>query len=469
MTNLFPGKIALVFLFTVTCAAVTAQPRFHTGGGRQVMRFKAKEDSVKLILVQQKIDELITDKKFRQRSLDSLMELQKKLYDGTYFITLYEPRRDFVLADSLEKIKNLDQVYQVSVYKKEGIPPLVLKCKNLVSLEIINSTIHELPVALNALQNLTTVYLFNNKSNGHLKLNKNSTITSLEIRTVDPTSLPKSYKNLMALEKLDLSENNLIRFPNGARKNRKLVELNLQRNKITLNNKIRKHKSLERLALHGNLITRVPSSIKNLPGLKKLNFNLNQIDRVHKNIGKLQSVEQLSFYNNKLTEIPIGVYQMKSIREIDLFYNSIEEIKPEFALWQQLTTLYLSHNKLTAIPENIDTLKMLSGIYVWENRIGKLPERIGKMPQLKFLRINHNYLKEIPASFYKLPNIEEIDFSHNYITEVPEAIFDFPNLKIIAMFNNPWTKSTWEMIRRKTEELRKKEDVYVHISEEETN
>ena len=66
-------------------------------------------------------------------------------------------------------------------------------------------------------------------------------------------------------------------------------------------------------------------------------------------------------------------------------------------------------------------------------------------------------------------NIEEIDFSHNDITEVPEAIFDFPNLKIIAMFNNPWTKSTWEMIRRKTEELRKKEDVFVHISEEEAN
>ncbi|HEY0653040.1 MAG TPA: hypothetical protein VGD65_07925 [Chryseosolibacter sp.] len=462
-------KTALILLLSLVALGAHAQPRMRMGGGRQIMRFKTKEDSLQLITVQQKIDELISKKKFSQKSLDSLMNLQRKLHENTHFVTIYEPRRDYVLSDSLEKIANLDEVFQVSVYKKDGIPPLVFKCRNLVSLEVVNSKLDELPVELHALTNLTTVYLFNNISTSRLKLNKNNSIKTLEIRTLDPAKLPKSYKNLQALEKLDLSENKISKFPNGARKNNKLVELNLQRNDITLSNKIRKHRTLERLALHGNQISYVPRSIKNLPAVKKLNFNINQINRVHKNIGRLKHVEQLSFYNNRLTEIPAGVYEIKSLLEIDLFHNSIEEIKPQFANWQQLTTLYLSHNKVTALPENIDTLKKLSGIYVWENRIGKLPASVGNMTQLKFLRINHNYLKEIPESFYRLPNIEEIDFSHNYITEVPEAIFNYPNLKIIAMFNNPWTKATWEMIRMKTEQLRKKEDVFVHISEEGDN
>jgi Leucine-rich repeat (LRR) protein len=429
------------------------------------MRYKTKEDSLQLITVQQKIDELVSSKKFRQQTLDSLMNLQTRLFSATYFVTIFEPRRDYILADDLESIGALDEVYRVSVYKKDAIPAIVFRCKNLVSLEIISCTLDELPAELNQLTSLTKLYVYKNKSKRALKLPLNNFVKTLEIRTDDPKLLPRSYAKFKALEMLDLSENGIRKFPNGARKNRQLKELSLQRNEITLKGKIKKHKHLERLALHGNKIEYVPASIKKFPNLIKLNLNLNQISNTHGNIGLLKKLEQISFYNNKLDKIPDGVYNLPALLEIDLFHNQIEEINPAFANWQKLTTLYLSHNKLTALPENIDTLKFLTGIYVWENRIGKLPERIGKMPQLQFLRINHNFLKEIPDSFYRLPNIEEIDFSHNYITELKEEIFNYPNLKIIAIVNNPWTKPTAEMIARKTIELRKRE-VFVHVTEE---
>lgn len=456
---------SLLFLLFISTFLAFGQPRSRMGGGRQVMRYKTAEDSLQFLAVQQKIDALIATKKFSQKTLDSLMERQRIVFENIIYVTVYEPRKDFVLADSLEKIQNLDEVYRVSVYKKNEIPPIVFRCKNLLDLEIISCTINELPRQLDELPNLTRLYLFNNVSKGGLRLPKNNTIKRLDIKTPDVTYLPKSYKNFSALDLLDLSENKMSRFPNGARKNKNLKELNLQRNELTLKGRLRKHKSLERLALHGNKISTVPASIKNFPNLKKLNFNINSITLVHRNIGKLKKLEQLSFYNNKLTAIPSGAYALSSLLEIDLFHNEIEQIDPEFINWKNLTTLYLSHNKLTALPENLDQLSKLSGIYVWENRIGKLPESIGNMPQLKFLRINHNYLKEIPKSFYKLPNIEEIDFSHNYITELDEALFNYPQLHIIALVNNPWTKETWEMIRIKTEDLRKRE-VYVHISEE---
>lgn len=460
-----PTKFTLLLLLVIGTTSAAGQPRTGMGGGRQVIRYTSSEDSLQLLMVQQKIDELVAKKKFSQKTLDSLMDHQRRLFKNTYYVTIYEPRKDFILSDSLEKIQNLDDVYRVSVFKKKEIPAIVFRCKNLLDLEIISCAIDELPQELNLLPNLTRLYLFNNVSKGRLRLPKNNTIKRLDIKTRNPGYLPKSYKNFHALDLLDLSENKLTRFPNGARKNKHLKELNLQRNDLTLEHRLRKHKSLERLALHGNKITTVPGSIKKFPNVKKLNFNINSITSVHRNIGKLKKLEQLSFYNNKLSAIPNGVYALTSLLEIDLFYNEIEEIAPEFVNWKNLTTLYLSHNKLTVLPADIDKLTKLSGIYVWDNRIGQLPESIGNMPQLKFLRINHNYLKEIPKSFYSLPNIEEIDFSHNYITAVDEAIFNYPQLHIIALVNNPWTEETWDMIRRKTEEVRKRE-VFVHISEE---
>src|SRR5688572_27994436 len=152
-----------VSLFFVAFICYSQRP-MHSGGGRQVMRYRSTNDSIRLQSVQQKIDELIARKKFSQKVLDSLMEEQKNIFSSVYYVTIYEPRKDFVLSDSLEKLETLEEVYRVSVYRKNGIPAILYQCKNLVALEIINCSLNELPQELNELPNLATVYLFNNVS-----------------------------------------------------------------------------------------------------------------------------------------------------------------------------------------------------------------------------------------------------------------------------------------------------------------
>lgn len=459
--------LALVVIIGRSEAAFAqfTQPRF---GQFQVMRYKTAEDSINMLNVQAAIDELIMKKPLQQKKLDSLMNVQQAISSRVIFKTVFRPSRDFLLTDSLSQFDEYGEIYRVSVFEKSAIPDVVYKCKDLVSLELVNTSIDALPERLNELKNLKVIYIYNNKSKGRLKLIRSKTITDFVMRTEDPKTIPTSFKSLTALERLDLSENHIKKFPNGARHNKKLKEFSLQRNELRLNKKIKKHKYLERLALQGNQIEHVPASIKNLPSLKKLNFNNNRVVSVHPSIGKLIKLENISFYNNQLTAIPEGIYKLKNLLEIDLFHNQIEEIKPEFANWQKLTTLYVSHNKLTALPDNLDTLKFLSGLYAWDNRIGQFPKSIGSMTELRFIRMNHNYLKEFPVEMSNLKQLEELDISHNYITEVPEEIFDYPNLKILAMVNNPWNEKTWKFIPKKTEELRKK-DVYVHISAEDEN
>jgi Leucine-rich repeat (LRR) protein len=461
--SLKSGVFLLVF-FCVFCCSFGQLPRF--GNSTTVPVYRTKEDSIKGVELSMKVKELMfsRDKK-AGRSMDSVFKIQAEFLQKAVvrYRTIYFSSRDFVSLDSLKRLKDFSVITRVSIEGVEEIPELVWKCVNLSALEIVNSRMDKLP-DLSALKQLKTVYLFNNVPNRRFTIESNDNITNLTIRGEYPDRLPRSYKMLPGLLKLDLEENQLTRFPNGARKNKKLIEMNVQRNLITLNGRIRRHPYLQQLGLQNNPIEIVPSAIARFTNLRKLNFNSNKISKVHESIQALQKLEFISFYKNNLTEIPAGVYKLSSLKEIDLFHNQIEKLEPEKSNWQNLTTLYLSHNKILELPESIGRLASLEGLYVWDNRIGSLPESIGSLKKLKFVRVNNNYLKVIPTSLLSLVDLEELDFSRNFISHLPPGIFDFKNLKIIAFNNNPWDEESKKEIALRIEELRAR-DVYVHADE----
>jgi Leucine-rich repeat (LRR) protein len=436
-------------------------PRF--GNSTSVPVYRSAEDSIKGAQLHALVQQFMFSKeKNAGRRMDSVFRVREEFLKKAVlrYRTVYFATRGYVKLDSLRKMNDFSTVTNVSLEWVTSLPPEIWNCTNLEVLEIINGRLSKLP-DLSALRKLKIVYLFNNVSKRRLKISPNANITNLTIRGDHPDKLPRSYRNLPALLKLDLEENQLTKFPNGARKNKKLIEFNVQRNLLTLKGKIKQHPYLQQLGLQNNVIEHVPSSIANFPALKKLNFNSNKIITVDNAIQALQKLEFISFYKNNLPEIPLGVYKLSSLREIDLFHNQIEKLEPEKANWQNLTTLYLSHNKLLDVPETISRFKSLEGLYLWDNRIGKLPKNIGTLQKLKFVRVNNNYLKVLPESLMALKDLEELDCSRNFITHMPPGIFDFRNLKIIAFTNNPWDEESKQFIESKLEELRKR-DVYVH-------
>jgi Leucine-rich repeat (LRR) protein len=451
----------LLFCSSSIPSSAQFQPRF---GQSNLFIYKSKEDSLQMIAIEKMANDEQRHKPVRSKIIDSLMTVRFAIFERGVRKRIFLPERGFMVTDSITETTNLDAITRLCVYKKKEIPAVVWKCKNLQELELVHTTINTIPKSLNDLKSLIRLYIHHNRSSGRLKLEVNNTITQLSIRVESPAYLPASYKTFSGLKKLDLSENGLIAFPNGARKNRNLTELDLQRNQITLSNRIKKHKRLEVIALHENKIQYVPASIKNLPNLKKLTLNINRINKVNDAIGRLKHLEHLSFYKNELTAVPKGVYQLNELGQIDLFHNQIERLDEGFANWRKLHTLYLSHNKFTELPKNLDTLKNLTGLYVWDNRLGHLPECLSNMTGLLYLRVNQNYLKKFPAGMKNLQLLEEIDISHNYFESLPEEVYEYPNLKILAMVNNPWNEQTWKVIQEKAEALVKRE-VSVHLSE----
>lgn len=448
---------------------VVGQPRFPSGN-LTLPLFRTKKDSVYFYQVENNILRLLNSLPVDEFRIDSLQQLRAKLFEETVvgFKTLYRPSPGFILLDSLRKVEDHSSVTKVSLSAFAGktLPPEILKCMNLEVLELLDTRLESIPGSVGELKHLKTLFVYNNRSGRRLRLEKNNTITRLVIRSDDHKQLPKNFRPFSALHVLDLQENRLEKFPRGARHNKKLRELLLQHNSLSLRGGLRNHKYLENLSLQYNRIKTVPRGIRKFSNLKKLNLNYNEINDVHPAIGRLKNLEQLSFYHNRLKKIPKDMGALPKLREIDLFYNELEELPFSEGQWPALRMLYLSHNRLTSLPDPLEQLDSLEGIFVWDNRLQKLPENLGNLPAIKFIWANNNYLKELPPSLWQNNRIEELEISHNEITCLPDEVFQWPVLRILRIVNNPWDESTRKRIGYWVGQLRAK-GVFVHITGEE--
>lgn len=427
--------------------------------------FRSAADSIEFARVNEVYRTMMMERSSAE-ALDSVFRVIQALSKQgvTGYRKIYQPSPQFFPFDSLSLITRYDQVVHLSIHKKafQKLPDIVFQCKNLQSLELVNTRLKRLPKKLKSLPKLERIYVLNNKPLRKLKLGKNETVKTLVIRGQNPSLIPSTFRPFKSLEKLDLAANELTSFPAGTSKNKNLKELILTSNYLTLQkDHIKLHASLEKLDIQRNKITSVPSSINHFPHLKRLSLNFNAIENVSDEIASLTKLEQLSFYNNKLTTLPEGVYGLSNLKEIDLYFNQIERLDDRLANLKALEVLFISNNRLISISEGIGTMTNLKALYLSNNRLSDLPKSLSNLRDLKVLRINNNYLTQAPRDLLKLNNLENIDISSNKITELPDEVTGLNQLKLLVMMNNPWDSQSKERLPQFTEELRKKE-VVVH-------
>lgn len=341
---------------------------------------------------------------------------------------------------SFLNINNLDadsitSVVQLTISGKTAIPDKLYACENLQRLELVDTHIKRIPNKFRKLVKLKELKIYNNVSSRSLKLSHNRSIESLKISSANS---PKKYRRFKGLNRLDLSKNNLVHFPN-IRGCKRLKELSLSENNLTLTDLSRFSSStLEALELQQNSIQSIPSSIDHFPNLKKLVLNYNQIEFIDPAVSKLIKLEQLGLYENKLGSIPPALYDLRALIEIDLYFNQIERLDSATANWQNLKVLYLSNNKLLSVPENIGDLSSLQELYLHNNRLSYIPESIEKLKYLTVLRVNNNYIGALPQSITTLNQLENLDISYNQLTSFQTDIFKIENIRILTLKSNPW-------------------------------
>jgi len=434
-----------VFLTLVSCLYLGTQCWGQSGFQiYEVPVFKNASDSILYITLQASLRNAFQTNAAPEQ-VDSLGQAlrmaeakavgRKKVYQGS---------NDFLPYDSLKFISDYGQVKNLtlSIRALTRLPADLFECKNLETLELVNTRIKRLG-KLKKLQSLKTIHLLNNTPTRPLKLSKSISVTTLLVRMDRSNRLPRSYKKWVSLEKIDLANCGLEEFPQGLTRNHHLKELRLGINRITLKSgKIELIPSLEKLELQGNGIEHLPDAIRNLPNLTRLTLAWNAIRSVSPAISELKKLEELSFYRNNLTSIPDGVYSLSALREIDLYFNKIERLDSRIEGLKNIEVLYLSNNHLISLPDNIGSLSSLKELYLSNNRISELPLGLTTLRNLKVLRVNDNLLIQVPKDLPKLTNLENLDISNNQMIELPAGLSELPYLKLLVIANNPWEDST---------------------------
>lgn len=271
---------------------------------------------------------------------------------------------------------------------------------------------------------------------------------SLEIT---PSAFSRDVQNL---ERLDLSENNMLVFPEGALCTlRNLEYLNMTGNRMRdishfQFSSAHRHPTekcgdnLLVLDLSRNVIdTLPPNLLSGLRRLQKLYFQGNGLNSIaDRALEGLISLTTVRFSDNQLTSLPPELFSdTKELKEIYLNNNTITVLAPGlFSDLTQLLVLDLSFNELTSDWINTSTfsgLKRLVYLDFSHNRVSKMEIALLRdLHNLQILKMQDNFIEHIPENvFSSLSNLHTLTLSNNRLTTIES--YAFMGLQVLSVLS----------------------------------
>ena len=215
--------------------------------------------------------------------------------------------------------------------------------------------------------------------------------TTLEFSSFFLPALPRMVtEQLVHLQKMDLSFNNLSKFPDLSR--------------LTV---------LEEVNLTGNAIDTLGPEIGALKTLRVLTIDGNALTTISGAIGKLERLEKFEARNNNIATLPKEFGCLSMLEELYLSGNPLKEIPPSFGALRAIKILDLNCCQLARLPEEITLCTRLMDLNLGNNVIEELPKAMGLLVRLVTLNLQNNRLKDIPLSIGKCPDLGQIGYGIN--------------------------------------------------------
>ncbi|XP_044004515.1 toll-like receptor 3 [Aphidius gifuensis] len=271
----------------------------------------------------------------------------------------------------------------------------------LESLEINSGIVSLEPRIFAGLESLRSLTLTINgarqdfkKSLPELVLLENLTIINSNMMNINLQTFFKLYP---AINKLDLSSNNITKIGQGA-----FSTLNSITNLIINNNKLT---TLQQYTFTG------------LVQLSNLELSSNQLKTIEKNIfNGLYQLTKLDLSENKITDISSNAFNETSITHLSLAKNELKILKPEF---------FYGLNKLKII--NLDY-----------NHITYINDMTFSKITLEKLSLRHNSLQTIDRVVFRGLVTDVIDLSFNRINGITMDAFKNTTLKSLILSKDVW-------------------------------
>ncbi|XP_058197296.1 uncharacterized protein LOC131313166 [Rhododendron vialii] len=165
---------------------------------------------------------------------------------------------------------------------------------------------------------------------------------------------------------------------------------------------------LETLDLSGNNLPTLPDSICDLTRLKRLTLEGCNLLHLPSEIGRLISLDTLGLQGNSLRILPDSILNLARLKSLHLNDSNVTHLPSEIGRLISLETLNLDGNRLLTLPESICNLASLEALFLNDCNLSHLPDRIGMLSSLKLLELERNNVCSIPNSFSDLASLEDL-------------------------------------------------------------
>jgi internalin A len=174
----------------------------------------------------------------------------------------------------------------------------------------------------------------------------------LDFKFLDLNKLPKEILELKKLQRLELSDNQLMVLP------KEIFEL----------------KNLQGLGLAYNHLHELPKEISELENLQELAIFGNLLQELPKEISGLNNLQMLDLSNNLIRALPIEILELKNLRWLNLSDNPELNIPPEIVSKKdepQKILNYYFENVYKVKEVDTRPLKEVKVLLVGQGRVGK--------------------------------------------------------------------------------------------------
>lgn len=240
------------------------------------------------------------------------------------------------------------------------------------------------------------------KTEAYIKGNTKLDIQQLlhELNRLILFNLPDSAQKLSTIGKLDLSNNNMKSLTESVTSLVNLRTLDVHSNQLTsLPQSMGKLQKLKILNISGNFFAELPESVQNCRSLEELIADFNKLQRLPETIGiKLFNLQKLSVHSNQLSYLPSSISCLMSLRVLDVHMNKLRYLPDDIDNLVSLQTLNISCNfgYLNVLPDSICGLSSLVELDASFNQIKTLPDFFGGLVKLKRLNLEGNPLIRPP-------------------------------------------------------------------------
>ncbi|KAI7904372.1 uncharacterized protein BX663DRAFT_504838 [Cokeromyces recurvatus] len=183
-----------------------------------------------------------------------------------------------------------------------------------------------------------------------------------------------------------------------------------------------------------NQLTNIPDSISRFKRLTQLNLSCNQITIISPIIYlHLRQLKQLHLSENKIEIIPDEMpFYLTQLEVLKLDNNCIKTLPESIGEWKKMREFQLGSeyggNLIKYLPDSISHMHSLIELDVSFNNLNSLlPTTFNELKQLRHLNLSYNRIQSLPDTstiFSRCNELIMLDLSHNQLSILPLRIVD---------------------------------------------